>query len=388
MDIDQLQKTVEWLDQERRTDKRTISEMQKTITRLEGMVEKSVKHINELNTEIAKLSVVDKRVDGFDASLMRHREQVKKEVEDHEKQLERWKRDLSQTRTKEINDLNNAMSKLRADLDKMDDVHPLIKERVDNEYSFNRQIKELDKKISQYDGMKEELQQEIASLQDDLRRIPDIQGEVSTLRKRADEQRVKIELVGENYGKVEDRMSELVVAEDKRLEEQSAFIDKLNVKQADIENTVKTLRQSFADFDRQTVQLQEYLANIGETERAVKRAQESFEAISEQLSRRINEITEMQRLGEERFRQEWSTFKSDDQKRWTNYTLTQEEQHRELSRQIEKFTGQTTHLDDRLEEIQDVVQFLSEKSDQRMQALLTTLREWVTENERFLSSVS
>ena len=31
-------------------------------------------------------------------------------------------------------------------------------------------------------------------------------------------------------------------------------------------------------------------------------------------------------LTEERFRQEWVNFKADDQKRWTNYTLAQEEQ--------------------------------------------------------------
>jgi hypothetical protein len=33
------------------------------------------------------------------------------------------------------------------------------------------------------------------------------------------------------------------------------------------------------------------------------------------------------------------------------------------------------------------VQFISEKTEQRMQALLTTLREWTTETERFMSSV-
>lgn len=388
MDIDQLKKTVEWLDQERRNDKRTIVDLQKSVAKLEGMVEKSVKHINDLNSEIAKLSVVVDRVDGFDDALIRHREQIKKEIEDHEKRQERWKREISQSRLAEINELKNGQAKLRAELENYQDVHPQLRERIENEYNVNRQISELDQKISDFQGKDAEWTKIINSLQEELRPIPDIQGEVTTLRKRADEQRARLELVSENYGKVEDHISELVAAEDKRVDEQNAFIDQLNVKHSDIEKTVKNLNQTFDDIKQQSNNLQEYLANIGETERAVKRAQESFEAISEQLSRRINEITEMQRLGEERFRQEWSTFKSDDQKRWTNYTLTQEEQHRELSRQIEKFTGQTSDLDDKLEEIQDVVQFLSEKSEQRMQALLTTLREWVTENERFLSSVS
>ena len=56
---------------------------------------------------------------------------------------------------------------------------------------------------------------------------------------------------------------------------------------------------------------------LEETQRAVKRSQDSFDDINRRLERRINEITEIQRLAEDRFRQEWVTFRADDQKRWT-----------------------------------------------------------------------
>ncbi len=59
--------------------------------------------------------------------------------------------------------------------------------------------------------------------------------------------------------------------------------------------------------------------------------QQTVEELTQKVERRINEITEIQRLAEERFRQEWVTFKADDQKRWTNYTLTLEEQRNETT---------------------------------------------------------
>jgi oligopeptide/dipeptide ABC transporter ATP-binding protein len=59
----------------------------------------------------------------------------------------------------------------------------------------------------------------------------------------------------------------------------------------------------------------------------------------------IGEITEIQRLSEELFRQEWVTFKADDQKRWTNYTLAQEEQLRETSRQFDKYNERMVAID-------------------------------------------
>ena len=90
----------------------------------------------------------------------------------------------------------------------------------------------------------------------------------------------------------------------------------------------------FDDIEKRAETLTTALQTYTEVERSLRKAQEEFDEISEKLSRRIHEITEMQRLGEERFRQEWTTFKSDDQKRWVNYTLTQEEQVKENVRKF------------------------------------------------------
>ena len=120
---------------------------------------------------------------------------------------------------------------------------------------------------------------------------------------------------------------------------------------------------------------------------AVRKAQDAFNDITEQIGRRIHEITEIQRLGEERFRQEWATFKSDDQKRWANYNLTQDEQFREANRNLTSLGDQTANLEDNFQEIQDIVQHITEQSETRLQSLLASIREWVSEDERFSNSL-
>ena len=44
----------------------------------------------------------------------------------------------------------------------------------------------------------------------------------------------------------------------------------------------------------------------------------------------------MQRLSEDRLRQEWVTFKADDQKRWIGYTLSQDEGSKDVRRSMQK----------------------------------------------------
>ena len=114
----------------------------------------------------------------------------------------------------------------------------------------------------------------------------------------------------------------------------------------------------------------------------MKRLKETTEELVQRIERRIGEITEIQRLSEERFRQDWVTFKADDQKRWTNYTITQEEQRGEIIRNFEKITEQVAHLEDLLQEVQDAVQQAIEQNEKRLQGLLALAHEWVAEYER------
>ena len=59
--------------------------------------------------------------------------------------------------------------------------------------------------------------------------------------------------------------------------------------------------------------------------------------IAERLGRRINEVAEMQRLSEGRFRQEWNDWIADDQKRWKQFTLTNDEAWRNHDKQLDLF---------------------------------------------------
>ena len=123
------------------------------------------------------------------------------------------------------------------------------------------------------------------------------------------------------------------------------------------------------------------------THQIVKRSQESLGNLAERVERRINEITEIQRLGEERFRQEWVTFKADDQKRWTNYTLSQDEQRSEVLRQNEKIGGRVTELEDLIQENQDLLRQVNEQTEKRLQSLLALVHEWVTAYERAIGQL-
>ena len=82
-------------------------------------------------------------------------------------------------------------------------------------------------------------------------------------------------------------------------------------------------------------------------------ALEDFERVGERLERRINEVAETQRLSEERFRQEWNSWNDDDQKRWKQFTLTNDESWRLHDKEYDLFRAKVTGIDDQIPVIQD-----------------------------------
>ena len=69
----------------------------------------------------------------------------------------------------------------------------------------------------------------------------------------------------------------------------------------------------------------------------MKRIIDDFNRIGDRLERRISEASEMQRLSEERFRDEWNDWREDDQKRWKQLTLSSDEVWRNHDKEFEVF---------------------------------------------------
>jgi hypothetical protein len=94
----------------------------------------------------------------------------------------------------------------------------------------------------------------------------------------------------------------------------------------------------------------------------------------------------MQRLAEDRFRQEWATFQADDLKRWTSFNLAQEEVHKEYRSGDIKIGERLTSLEDLTQTQQDVLQQTNDANQQLLQGMLAQFHELLTAYERILST--
>lgn len=386
MDMEQIIKQVDWLDEERRKDKTRIGSMEERIIGVEENIPTLANQMIDLSSQINRLSAVLTRMDHFDENLLQQRVESKQYFDELERQIQKIQTEGENIRRAEINDLDSSIKEIDKRLDNIPEIQHRIDARIEEEIRLSRSIEEVRNKFEDVKRSEEEYTRTIRLLDDgrrqETKRLTDLQGEMTAVRKRVDEQRGQIELNSVASRKLETRMNELDIVEAERREAQETFLENQALQIVKRDKEWKEWQARFDQIEQQTMDVENNLQTLDMTHRDIKRTQQNVDELAQKLDRRINEITEVQRLAEERFRQEWVTFKADDQKRWTNYSLTQDEQRNEASRQLEKMTDKVTTLEDSIQEIKDLLQQVNELSEKRLQSIRALVHEWVSEYER------
>lgn len=388
MDLDQLQKRIQWIEDDRRKEKDAIALLDSRLLALEGGLAAITQQIKDLSGELTHLSAVITRMDQYDQNLLQTRLESKKTIDEIDKNIKQRFEETDKVRRAEVTTLEASLIDIRNELDLLPKLEKGIQARIEDDNKLRRLIDELRDRVEAVRLEEEEYTRTYRILEDgrrqDSKRIVDLQGEVSALRKRTDDQRSQVELLNTNIRKIETRLNELVAVESERRDAMTAFLDKQALTQVERDRVWKEWQSRFENIEKQAVGLEAQLLALDATHREIKRAQSVVEDLSQRVERRMNEITEVQRLSEDRFRQDWVTFKADDQKRWTNYTLSQEEQRNEAMRQYESLAEKTTHIEDELQDVQDLLEQANQLTEKRLQSLLAMTHDWVAAYERSL----
>jgi chromosome segregation ATPase len=378
LESEQLQKRVEWLDNERRNDKTLLAALQSKIENYELENAALRTRLAEMDSEITRLNTLMARLEQFDGDINEIRATTNRQMEDFKEAL----RDTalkSEKHEQVIEGINQSLTEYRKQIQGIKGFEDGLEERKQEDIRLSRITEELKSQISEVGNFNDDYKRSLRLIEEsqrqDTKRMTDLQGEVAAIRKRQDETRGKQDLVGDNMRKVENRVKDLLDAESERRESQTAFLEKLNLAQVERDRIFTAWESRFDEMERVTGGIEAELTDLENTHRSVKQSQAALDEVTQRFDRRINEITEIQRLNEDRFRQEWTSFKSDDQKRWSNYTLTQDEQNREMNLSLENLSGRIANLEDRLEDLQDTITQIGKDDIMRMTALLNSFRE-------------
>lgn len=357
MDINQAARMIEWLDEERRRDKATIATLEERLAQQQDTITMLSKRINSMESD---QTVIRTQIapSGREGDLI---EQVRKEVLQlietveakrltAEREAERRGELARENIMRPVRDLTEKLDKLERQTSTIPGFE-IERERVaDTVAALQQRVDDLFKKVEEPDRRLAFLEEQ---RRQDSRRVSEIQSEVPEIQKQVDSVRPKLTLLEDLTLRIERRVQDVQNSDRERREQIQQFIDQqtLQIQQRDLQ--IAELVKRFGEQDSQMQRNIERFETWQEAYRNMKKIIDDFERIGDRLERRINEVAEMQRLSEERFRQEWNDWTADDQKRWKQFTISNDEVWRSHDKEFDRFVSKITELEAMFPPIQD-----------------------------------
>ena len=389
MEFEQIVKRLEWLDKQQRENKDTLAALHERLNSFETSVNVVSKQIKALSKQITDLTPTSKRVDQFEAMLGKQRTDILKIIEENEKAHTRDEKDIVKQFQPELTEANKLLTQLKTTTTaSIQEIKKQLKERTNEIQRMLATVSDFKEHVEKATRSNEDALHAVKAMDEtrrnDLKHITDIQGELVAIRKRVDENRDKYTMTADSVRNVENRFTELIASELERKQAQKAFLEQQAVAQLDRERAWKEWREKAEAFQKESAGLDVQIQKLDDALRGAKKAQDTYLELNTKLERRISEVTEMQRLAEDRLRQEWISFKVDDQKRWTGYSLSNEESFRDIRKELQKVETRIQPLNDVTQVMQDQLHQVTDSTEKELQEIMNVVLEWMTCYQRIM----
>ncbi|MFN3492192.1 MAG: hypothetical protein ACK40V_08240 [Anaerolineales bacterium] len=387
MEFEQIVKRLEWLDKQQRETKDSIASLNERLSSFEANMNVLSKQLKTFSKQMTDVVPAAKRIDQFETMVTKQRADILKVIDENEKNRAKNEKDSAKKFQSEINEVNKALIELKTSINQTE-LKKQLKTRADEIQRILNNIADLKSAVEDAKRSNEDAQRTMRAVDEtrknDLKRITDIQGELTALRKRVDESREKSAVNADNIRNIENRFTELIASEQERKQAQNIFLEQQALAQVERDRAWKDWQEKFNIFTKEAESMETQLQKLDEAVRGAKKAQETYVELNTKLERRINEVTEMQRLAEDRLRQEWITFKADDQKRWTGHSLFSEESFRDMRKELQKNQEQLSALSDASQTLQDQMHQTTDTAEKQLQEMMNAIHEWMTSYQRIM----
>lgn len=387
MEFEQIVKRLDWLEKQQRENKDSISALHERLTSFETSVNAVSKQIKTLGKQVTDISPAAKRVEQFESMLTKQRSDLVKLIQENEKKHALAGKDSAKNLQSELTEINKSITQLKT-ANNLTEIKKQLKERGDEIQRILNNLSDLKSVVEDVKHSNEDVQHAFKASDEirknDLKHVTDLQGELTAVRKRVDENREKATITADSIKNVENRFTELLASEVERKQAQAAFLDQQAIAQLDRDRAWKAWKENYENFQKESESLDVHVQKLDEALRGAKKAQDTYVELNTKLERRINEVTEMQRLTEDRLRQEWTSFKADDQKRWTGYSLSSEESFRDIRKEVGKYEERISILTEASQTLQDQMHQTTDTTEKQLQELMNVVHEWMASYQRIM----
>jgi hypothetical protein len=376
MDLEKALLRINQLENEVLALKKTISSQSTKTNNLDEKISSFLENVRDQKKEVDRLGVSINKMGHVDATIAQLRKDINRRIDEAESRLVDESKMRVNLQQDEIKAVNQSVVKIKKEI--IAEVNQKLKDQSEDSARVLQKAKEIEANVMAKIQSDDEVKSSINMLKQELgqfkKKLDSTTVEISTFKKRQDEIRQKQDDILNNIRTYDSRMTEIVATEVDRTQSYNKFIEQQTLVQRDRDRVWKEWQQQIAETTQQVYRL---IPELQKQQLEMDKSKSSFEEVTQRIERRINEVTELYRLMDDKFRQEWETYKSDSDKKWANISIIQEEKQEGLTTQLDKIKERMLVVEDSTHEMQDVLVLMSKEIQKGMQSLMNMVNGWM-----------
>ena len=388
MDLGQLSQMTTWLDEEHRRSKAELIQLQQMVANEEGELRDLARTLKDLEGRVAGMQTHLLKASHLQAAMQQLREEVVHLLAQADDRRQQEAREAERLRAIERDNVSRALNEIRRDLQRL----PRVEEEVNLRKAEQQRVGESVLAMQQtLNALAQEVENRLRSIpfledgrQQDAKRIAQLQQESLEALKRIEQQGSRLQMLEDSIqrqerdtGEIKELVSQLRTSQRESIEKQLLETEHFKRQMAEWDERVAFFDKKFTDF---AARMEQFSSSFREDRQVV----ESVERFQEGIKREQAQVTELQRLAEERQRRQLEEWQEENEKRWRKELLRWEHQWGEQAKRngqiTETFGDVQTRLSQHRVEIDAAWKFLESQVNYQIQET----RRWSGEMNRIL----
>ncbi|RLC72235.1 MAG: hypothetical protein DRI52_03940 [Chloroflexi bacterium] len=381
MDLNQATQMITWLDEERRRDRADLVKAQQRLEGQAGQIEDLTSAVQSLEGRLASAMAQLTRMERIEQAMEQLRNEIVLMIQKQEEDRQRAEREAARARLIEQENLSKALADIRKELPRISRIEEELQLRRAEEQRLGEATLTLQQRIAEVGKDLETRLRNLPYIEEqrarDARRIAELQGETTELLKRTEAQAAKLSLLDERTQKNTSQIERLMATRDELKQAQQAFIEEMQIKE-------QQRQRQMAAWEAEFVAQQEHMDEYGKRMRLfneqyelAKKALAELEQLEERLLRNQNEVAELQRIAEERQKQQLERWDAEQEKRWRRQLLLWEQQWHDHDRRNDEQLARLDVVERRSADNEAQVAALWEAVEEQARHLANTAQQWV-----------
>lgn len=372
---------IDWLDEQRRNDRKMAVEMRERVNALQNDNKELVVRIAAMEIEIKKaqqLVVQSKKVDEI---IDKNRSDFLTKIDNIETQRTKSEIETERLRILDRDAVTKSISNLQDSVGKLRQIEEQLSARYEEEHRTRSEISELKLSINKIVRVSDEAEHTMLTVEErsrqDSKRISEFKGEIDNLRRLLDDIKPKLESIQDTSLRNHNDINDLIAQETDRKLAQSTWIEKQSIVSSERERWWIELQNKSKEIEALIQKSVSHMEEFGETHRDMKQALSSLDNHLNGIEDRITDFAELQRHTLGRHKEEWKDFVDENEKQWTDHMLTRAEQWKENERINQKNIERVKTIEEAGKEISNLVNQIRTMDQERLKDLFAIVRKYL-----------